>query len=236
MLRAALALIAFGPVALAAAVAPLAQTADPLPDSVRALLQVELREMLRADQFVRYQQPFGLFSPCRADSLKQALSGLSVEDRFAREAELKAEADARTSDAEKAVLLQMMIDTDARTLVRLRRILDAHGWPAPERTGSDVNPVVFLLHTPPDSVDALRPQLLAEVRAGRMPARHFAAAVDKSRIVRGLNQLYGSGQEFDPETQALVPPRVDDIEATNAARREIGLGPLVEYRTVGGAD
>lgn len=228
--------LALVPLALIVAAGPAAQTGPPdaLPDSVRAALQVELREMARTDQRVRYMQLAGTFSPCAADSLRRAVQDLDVEERFVRDAALRADAEARTTPAERAVLRRIVEDADRAMLVRLREIVAEHGWPSDERTGADVSPVVFLLHAA-DAIDEMTPELLAEVEAGRLPAREFAMAVDKSRAVRGELQLYGTGDEFDSETGSIQPPRVADIEATNRARAAIGLPPLDRYR-LDGAD
>ena len=208
-----------------------AQTAPPatLSDSVRQRLQVELRELMRTDQRVRLMHEFGVFSPCVADSLHDAMRHLSTEDHIAETMALRAEAAARTSAVEKEILLRNMADADRSMLTRLQAIIAEHGWPSDERTGADVDPVVFLLHVP-QAIDEMTPTLLAEVHAGRLPAREFALAFDKSRKVRGDLQLYGTGDEYDPATQTIVPPRIEDIEATNAARAEIGLAPLERYR------
>lgn len=223
--------------ALAVLLAPAAaaQTApsDALPDSVRHALRVELREMALTDQRVRYMQLAGTFSPCAADSLRLALRDLGVEDRVVRDAALRAEAEARTTPAERAVLRRIVRDADRANLARLREIVAEHGWPSDERTGADAHPVVFLLHAP-DAFDEVAPELLAEVRAGRLPAREFAMAADKARKARGEPQLYGTGDEYDPETRSVGPPRVADIDATNAARAAIGLPPLDDYRLADG--
>ena len=219
---------------LALASSATAQTAphDALPDSVRHRLQVELREMLRTDQRVRNMFEFGTLSPCVADSIDNAMKDLSTEDNIAQTQALRAQANARLSAVEKEILLQNMRDADRRILARLRSIIAEHGWPSDERTGADVHPVVFLLHAP-QAIGEMTPTLLAEVAAGRLPAREFALAFDKSRVVRGELQLYGTGDEYDSATQTIAPPRVDDIEATNAARAEIGLDPLERYRLAG---
>lgn len=214
---------------LASGVAAQPTPPDALPDSVRQRLQIELEQMARADQRARYMHTYGTFSPCVADSLRQVLSALPIHEHIERSQALRAEADARTSPEEQAVLLQMQIDTDAVNLARLRAIIAEHGWPSDERTGADADPVVFLLHAP-HAMDEMREELLAEVRAGRLPAREYAMAMDKARKVRGENQLYGTGDEYDSATESIVPPRIDSIEATNAARREIGMPPLTEYR------
>ena len=215
------------------AAAASAQTAphDVLSDSVRSALQIELRHMAETDQRVRSMYEFGTFSPCAADSIRQSLDGLPMDEQFAREQTLRAEAEARTNSVERDILRRMMNDADYAIQERLREIIAEHGWPSDERTGADVSPVVFLLHAP-DRMDEMRDELMAEVRAGRLPAREFAMAIDKSRVVYGELQLYGTGNEFDSATQSVQPPRVADIDATNAARAAIGLDPLDAYREV----
>lgn len=202
---------------------------DVLPDSVRATLQIELREMALTDQRVRYMESYGTFSPCVADSLRLVMQDLPIDAYIEKNRALRAEAAERTTPAEQTAMRRIAADTDAVIFRRLREIIVAYGWPSEERVGIDVSPVVFLLHAAHE-MDAMRPLLLAEVRAGRMPARDFATAMDKARKVRGDLQLYGTGDEYDPETKTVQPPRIASIEATDAARREIGLSPLEAYR------
>ena len=206
---------------------------SPLPDSVRQVLRVELREMASADQRVRYQEMAGTFSPCVADSVRLALRDLEPEDYLAQSRALEARAQTQTTPAERTVLAQIRRDTDRANIARLRAIVAEHGWPSDRRTGADAHPVVFLLHAP-DRFDKLAPALRAEVAAGRMPAGEFAMAADKARVDRGEPQLYGTGDEFDAETGTVGPPRVADIDRTNAARAEIGLPPLGRYRLADG--
>lgn len=209
---------------------PLASAQAPLDAPTQERLRLELREMMAADQRVRYMTMFGTFSPCEADSIAALLADLDAADYFARRQELEAEAEARLSQAERDVLLARQQATDAANIERLRAIVDAYGWPDSTRIGGSTNPFVFLLHAHPDTLDAMLPVLRREVDAGRMPPLQYARAVDKQRKIRGALQLYGSGEEFDPETRSLMPPRIADIEATNAARAAIGLPPLEAYR------
>lgn len=202
---------------------------DALADSVREGLRIELREMMRADERARYMSMAGTFSPCRADSVRRALKDLPAAEYIARRRALRAEAAERLTEAEADRLLAMQIDVDERNVARLREITERYGWPDSTRIGGDVEPFLFLLHTAPDTLDAMLPALRAEVDAGRMPAMHYASAVDKSRKIRGLLQLYGTGDEFDPVTRTVGPPRIASIDETNSARREIGLPPLDAY-------
>ncbi len=203
-----------------------------LADSVRQRLQIELAYMKAEDQRVRYMEMAGTLSPCVADSIRRAITDLPIRENIARSQAIRAEAEARTSPEMKAVLLQIIWSTDAALFARLMEITAEHGWPSDERTGADADPVTFLLHSP-QRVDEHRDLFLAEVRAGRLPARQFAMVADKWRKVRGLNQLYGTGDEYDSATQTVQPPRIDSIEATNAARRELGMEPLAKYRLAG---
>ena len=213
---------------LLAAAPSYAQT-DP-DQATQERLRVELREMLAADKRVRHMAAFGTFSPCEADSIAASLSGLEVEDYIPRYQALKAEG--RLSAAEREVLLAMQVRTDESNVARLREIVAEYGWPDSSRIGGEGNPFIFLLHTPPDTLDAMLPILLRETEAGRMPPTDYARAADKQRKIRGQLQLYGTGDEFDPTTGTIGPSRVASIEETNAARRAIGLPPLDEYKEV----
>ncbi|MEM1268729.1 MAG: DUF6624 domain-containing protein [Bacteroidota bacterium] len=205
-----------------------------LDGPVRERLRIEVREMLAADKRVRAMAKYGTFSPCKADEMLAALDTLTIEGYLAESQRLEAEAAERLSDAEKAVLLERQWATDEANIARLREIVEVHGWPDSTRIGGQSNPFIILMHTPPDTLDAMLPALRAEVDAGHMPATQYARAVDKQRKINGQLQLYGTGPEFDPETRSVQPPKIASIEETNAARAEIGLPPLEEYRLASG--
>ncbi|MEM1056613.1 MAG: DUF6624 domain-containing protein [Bacteroidota bacterium] len=207
-----------------------AQPASPLDEDIQRALRTEIAEMLHRDQQVRYMQTVGTFSPALADSIGEVLSALPMEEYLAMTDSLEREAEQRLTQAEQDSLIAIMRTADRAHIVRLREIVETHGWPDSTRIGGSSNPFIFLLHTSPDTLESMLDLLRTEVDAGRMAPRQFAMAVDKSRKIRGERQLYGSGMEFDPETRSMVPPVVDSIDATNRAREAIGLPPLTEYR------
>ena len=211
-----------------------ASVAQPVPPDAetQAGLRAEIEAMLALDQRVRYMNTAGTFDSARADSIGRVLSALPLKANVALEDSLEADAASRLSAAERDSLLHIQWRADLDNITRLREIVGAHGWPDRARIGGSSDAFILLLHTHPDTLDAMLPALRREVAEGRMPPRQYAIGVDKSRKIRGLRQLYGTGPEFDPATGALAPPRVDDIEATNAARAAIGLAPLAEFRTV----
>lgn len=218
------------------AVLPQATRAQPvsnvLPAATQAALRVELREMARADQRVRFMVKAGTFSPCVADSLITAFSGMTVDAYIDAERTLRDTAAARTSDAERDLLNRMMHATDAANTARLAEIIRQHGWPSPERIGGTTKPLTFLLHMASTDLEALLPVLEREVYTQRMPPENYARAVDKMRVIQGEVQLYGTGASFDPETRQVLPPAIVSIEVTNAARLAIGLPELETYREI----
>ena len=74
------------------------------------------------------------------------------------------------------------------------------------------------------------PVLHDEVLAGRMDPNPYAMIFDRKQQHDGKPQIYGKMQAFDPKTQSVLAPAIVDIDQTNAARAEIGLEPLTEYR------
>jgi hypothetical protein len=67
-----------------------------------------------------------------------------------------------------------------------------------------------------------------------MATNRYAMYVDNMRKKAfGKNQLYGTGDEFDPKTNSIGPPFIENIDNTNIERKKIGLPELTEkeYRT-----
>ncbi|MEM8523296.1 MAG: hypothetical protein AAGG68_01575 [Bacteroidota bacterium] len=101
--------------------------------------------------------------------------------------------------------------------------------------------LLLLVHPPkdwdiPTYLEEYSAFLLQEVNAKRMPAKIYATFVDniKGKILREP-QLYGTNQQFDPASQKVLPPQIEDLEQSNAARKAIGLPILKEgeYRLLG---
>ncbi|MEO0558149.1 MAG: DUF6624 domain-containing protein [Bacteroidota bacterium] len=206
--------------------------AHELAPETQASLRAEIEDMLAWDQRVRYMNTVGTFDPEVADRIGRQLAAMPIERNFAVSDSLKKVAQERLTPAEKDSLKALWHRVDLENIQRLREIVAAHGWPDTTRIGGSSNPFIFLLHTHPDTLEAMLPMLRIEVLEGRMPPRQYAMSVDKSRQIRGEAQLYGTAGVFDPTTRTVGPPQVESIAETNAARREIGLAPLDEYEEV----
>ena len=112
--------------------------------------------------------------------------------------------------------------------------MKTYGWLDETVLDSTIDPMILLFHTPIETIDKMQTLLLAEVKAERMPPIQYATYVDNMRMKSGGKpQLYGTGEEYDIVLGATVPPLIENIDSTNAARRAIGLPELKvgEYRS-----
>lgn len=200
---------------------------EPLPAPVAATLRAELADALAEDARTRAMVTYGTSGDAEVARLQAEAAALDVEARFAFDDSLRTLADARLSDADREALWRRQYEADLRHWGWLVETTRRYGFPAPDRIGApdDAAPVVLLLHAHPDSVEAAFPLFQREVEAGRMPGQWLAQAVDKARKVRGRLQLYATGDEFDPAV-GVVPPKVENLTETNAARIALGLTPL----------
>ena len=126
-----------------------------------------------------------------------------------------------------------MIRADSALSLRLREIIDAHGWPDADRLGADAVHAAFLIvqHSPfPDFLVQVLPYVEADVRAGRLDGQDYAAMVDRVRDQRGEPQLYGT--QYDLVDGVLVRSPVEDPANLDARRAELGLMPIAEYERI----
>ncbi len=123
---------------------------------------------------------------------------------------------------------------DLKNTNRLYEITQEYGWLNETQLDSVIDPMLFLFHTPKETIEKMQTLLFEEVQAKRMESNKFAMYVDNMRKkAYGKNQLYGTGDEFDPKTNSIVPPFIENIDSTNIERKKIGLPELKkgEYRT-----
>ena len=194
-------------------------------DDQRAYLSA-LEEMAESDQRYRTALSWGTNDP---EELAR-LEALSDEEHIAEWARRSREGVSLPEDIQ-AEYIQKQNEVDRENTVRLMRLVEAYGWPTEERLGGECTaPTPILIHMPMDSVAPTMPVLKREVIAGRMDPKQYAAIYDRKLQHDGKIQLYGMCRVFDAKTRSPRPPVISDIEETNAARAEIGLEPLSEYR------
>ncbi|MEM7200031.1 MAG: hypothetical protein AAF628_07185 [Planctomycetota bacterium] len=217
-----------------------ADAAEQSPTEIPAELTEHQREMLRLrielimekDQQFRSMLSYGTTD---LDEIAR-IDALSMEQMMAAMAD-----DTRQLDpAIRDLLVQLQQRNDTENQEAFEAIVREFGYPSAERLDmKSVGLFAVLLH-PPVELDEIESHLarmsdllLPEVRAGRMEARLYATFVDNmlAKILR-RPQLYGTNQQFDPATNQVLPPRIEDLQKANDARRAIGMPELQagEYR------
>ena len=67
------------------------------------------------------------------------------------------------------------------------------------------------------------------MKAGRLSPQNFALLYDRTEIIQGGKQRYGTQIMKDEKTGDWVVGRLEDPEHVDERRKAIGLGPLKEY-------
>lgn len=197
-----------------------------LTESVKAELKAELVKMKETDQLNRSYVSFGTFNQMLIDSIKE----LSTQGYISFMQTHKSELSKEQEDS----LWNIQNKIDLKNTNRLYEITKEYGWLNQTKLDSVIDPILFLLHTPKETIEKMQTLLLEEVQAKRMEPLKYAMYVDNMRKkAYGKHQIYGTGDEFDPKTNSIAPPFIENIDSTNIERKKIGLPELKEgeYRT-----
>lgn len=196
-----------------------------------AVLSIELHEMMRLDQLYRTPVSWGTLDRAELERLE----ALDDDATLAEWGRRNREGISLPKALEKELMAKQE-KLDAANLKQLAEIMETIGYPDPTLLGIDApDPLPVLIHAQLEGYDAVASELLEEARAGRLRAKAYAALSDRKRQHRGMTQLYGTCKAMDRATGKILPPGIESIEATNAARAELGMPELKEYRIVPGA-
>jgi hypothetical protein len=181
----------------------------------------EFSEMEKLDQLNRSFLQVGTLNQRLIDSV----SNLSNQEYFTFLSSHESELSKDQQDS----LWSIQNEIDLKNTNRLYSIIEKYGWPSTTKLDSIVSPMIFLFHTPLETINKMQDILFNEVKENRMEPIKYATYVDNMRKKAfGKNQLYGTGDEFDPNTNSIVPPFIENIDSTNMERIKIGLPELKE--------
>jgi len=90
----------------------------------------------------------------------------------------------------------------------------------------------MLIHADTDKIKNIKPLLLNEINENSMDSEDFAKIWDRMLLDEGKNQLYGTIYTWNKEKGKQTPPKIENIQKTNEARKKIGLGELKEYKII----
>jgi hypothetical protein len=204
------------------------------PDEVR-YLQEMMKEISQTDQQYRKYLGSNTLDDALIASMDSVYEADGIESYTAYCKSLDLKLDSTVEDS----LWQLQHELDFQNHLLLRGIFLTYGFLPKDLLGEyHYVPLLLLMHPPkdwdvPHYLTEYAELFQAEIQAGRMPAKTFATFYDnmKAKILREP-QLYGTNQQWDPATQAVLPPIISDLQLTNEARTKIGLPPLQagEYR------
>jgi len=118
-----------------------------------------------------------------------------------------------------------------RNARRLRRIIEAIGWPGADLVGPDGAEASWLIlqHaiSEPDLLRRVLPLLKTAAREGKADPAHAAMLEDRIRFFEGRPQRYGTQLDWDADG-SLSPGEVEDPQRVAERRAAVGLPPLEE--------
>jgi hypothetical protein len=131
-----------------------------------------------------------------------------------------------------------MAGVDADNTAYLKAVVTDVGWIDVKRFGRPAANAAFLLvqHSGdrPLMLAAL-PEIEKDVRAGQADAQNYALLYDRSQVMTGGKQRYGS-QVRENEDGDLVVFKLEDPDRVDARRKELGLSPLKDYLALFGRE
>ena len=118
---------------------------------------------------------------------------------------------------------------------RLRALLDVHGWPDPERDGTDAVDAAWLVvqHAigEPDFQRRMLRVLRHEADAGHVAPSLVAMLEDRVHTLEGRPQRYGTQLDWNADGELAPIEPVEDPATIDTRRASVGLGPLASYVT-----
>ncbi len=210
---------------------------NPISQNEIEFISSAFETMLEADQRYRGYLTYETMDDQlidRIDSLMEA-DGIAVGLSYAKTLDLK------LPEATKDSLWELQHQIDFQNHLMMRGIWEIYGY-IPEEVVKENNYVQMMLLVHPQKdwdIPTYHQQyaemLRQEVEVGRMPPKSYATFFDNilCKIMR-KPQLYGTNMQFSREEGKTLPPSIENLKKSNAARIDLGLPPLKEgeYRLI----
>lgn len=134
-----------------------------------------------------------------------------------------------TSSKELSALSKTMHVKDSINLVKVKCILDKHGWLGPKEVGKIGNETLFAViqHADIKTQEKYIPMLRDAVNKNRATKSSLALMEDRIALRRGGKQIYGSQVMTDGQGTFLSP--LQDPDHVDERRAAVGLKPIAEY-------
>lgn len=126
---------------------------------------------------------------------------------------------------------ELINETDSINLIKVKEVLDEHGWLGYDEIGRPANNALFLViqHSDLETQKTYLPMLREAVKRGDAAAPDLALLEDRVALRQGEKQIYGSQIGRDPESGEYYVSPLIDPENVDERRAELGLGPIQDY-------
>lgn len=123
------------------------------------------------------------------------------------------------------------MQTDSLNLIKIRNILDQHGWHGSKEVGDKGNSAFFLViqHADQTTQEKYLPVMRDAVKNGKASAQNLALLEDRVLLGQGKKQIYGSQIGMDQVTKAYYVDALEDPDNVDKRRAEVGLEPMADY-------
>ena len=128
-------------------------------------------------------------------------------------------------------LVKLMKEQYSVNTIKVKKILDEHGWLGVDIIGSQGNTTLFLVmqHSDFETQKEYLPMMREAVKKGNANGNDLAFLEDRVALRGGEKQIYGTQIAPDPETGVYIILPLIDPENVDKRRAEIGLGKFQDY-------
>jgi hypothetical protein len=127
--------------------------------------------------------------------------------------------------------LKIIQEQDSINIIKIKKILDEHGWLGADIIGNQGNTTLFLViqHSDLKTQEEYLPLMREAVKKGNAKANNLAFLEDRVALRKGEKQIYGSQIAPDPETGEYIILPLIDPDNVDKRRTEVGLGKYQDY-------
>ena len=122
-------------------------------------------------------------------------------------------------------------EIDSLNLIKVKSILDKHGWLGADVVGDFGNSTLFLViqHSDQTTQEKYLPMMREAVKVGNAQRSALALLEDRVALGQGRKQIYGSQIGRNLETKEYYVRPLEDPDTVDQRRSEVGLDTMSEY-------
>lgn len=188
-----------------------------LTRAVKDSIAGAIKTMMAADQRYRWMLMYGETDEQKLKELR-ALDGPSSMQRMK---DVQA-GRVGINKEQKDSLWQLQSAIDAANFEAVKAIINKYGYPYKYVDDELVSTII--MHNSAKLTDEFFELLHKAAVDRKMPGMEYALIYDRTMLERNKPELYYVIEHYDTKTKVSAPRKPVDIETTNKARAEIGLG------------